>query len=177
MDQDYNYFVAAGPSLDAVRQWQLERKAVSAQIEAVRERVGAEAAVNRRTLVGFTFAGDVPAGWARAGEVEGKSYFAPTRRSQAGKALRQEMGALRPPGVEAFARLIGLGPYVGADYVLRYVTFAILVDTTVIRVPADTGGSRKVTPEGGTPLKLSEYLAMKSRHVAAKEAAHAEAQS
>jgi hypothetical protein len=129
---------------------------------ALAAEVGAEGPVHSHSVVGFVFGGDTPPeGWSEAGRVEGRPYFAPSRRTKAGRALHGRMAAIRTLTGREFGQAFGHhGVLVGGNRIL-FMAFEPLGDALVIAVPRGDGDGEGLVPPDAAPLKMSEYWAMK----------------
>lgn len=160
-------FLAEGKSREIVEAFWQQRSEVAARQKMLTDEVGALNAVTQGGVIGFVFENDEhPDGWKKVGAISGKNYFAPTKRTDAGKAIRTRMAELRMPGASDFHGMfpgVGFGIMDGRQGIIRWMTYDIINDdTVVILVPRPSNPSEELyTPPDAKPLKMSEYWALK----------------
>jgi len=173
MAGERSYFVAQGKSLDIIQDYLRLATAHREHMLAIKERIGAEGVFEvpgDNLIVGFSFVGDLPEGLRWDKRVSGMAV--PDRRLKVGKALAKEMAEHPcPTSWEFTGKMIGgtkrLGPNrFGSGDIMGFAGYEVIGDRYIISVP-HAKGKEPTTPHDATPLKRSEYWALKEAAEAA----------
>lgn len=164
MTKERKYFLAHGKSEQIVRDFFARRAAAFDAANALANEVGGMAGAVSYRMVGVVFDGDPPAGWTKRGEASGgKPYYAPLRKSKAGKEIHRRMADVYPPRAgdlhHEFVQDGGVLEQDGANVMISYISAEIVGESAILTVPA----SMDFSPPDALPLKTSEYWALKER--------------
>lgn len=159
---DRKYFLAHGESEAKVRSFFEKRREANNVAEALAKEVGGKGAAVGRTMVGVIFEGNAPDGWTSKGCVsDGTAYYSPLRRTKAGKDICKRMSAIRVPDASAlhseFTSEGGCLEPNGQGISICWISAEIAKGKAIISVP----GGMDFVPSESTPLKMSEYWALK----------------
>lgn len=167
MESDREYWIAGGEDLERARAFIAERETGFALMNETAAKHGGKPVHNGRGIVGLTFDGSAPDGWIRKGYVSGKAYFMPKRDSAARKAIAKELASVRINDASGFHSLFsktgGVMKAAGSGVAIHYIVWDWAGDQILLSVP--TGSDFQ--PTGSTPLKMSEYWALKEQAKAA----------
>jgi len=171
MSHESRYYIAKGRSLQAVESWREKYRRTMEAGRALAEEIGAEHAAYTHSICGFSFKDDIaPEGWEKAGHVKDRPFFRPTRRTKAGRALRDRMTRINVPGLWEFERLLGGGEAVIGGNRLALPTFETLGNDVILVIPV-AKREEQFTPPDAEPIKASEYWARKEAKEASADAA------
>jgi len=158
------------PAAEAIQQILADRTAMFILVEALVERLGAKSAIWKHSIVGFIFEdGKAPEGWKNKGKVSGQSFYAPEKRKKADRELWKEFGSFsRDAFRDAINTLLtGSGWGVMNGMKIRSCMMEKIGGVRVVGIPTgenDKPGHKEnnhTLPDGITPLKTSEYYALK----------------
>lgn len=156
------YYLAHGDSEAKVRDFFTKRQAAIIAANDMAKEVGGNGTVGAYRISGIVFKDGAPEGWTEKGtSTDGQRYYMPLRRSKAGKALCQRLAQIRIPAASdlhsEFSPDGGHMSTVGLGITINYISAEIVKGKSIITVP---DGIDFVPPES-TPLKMSEYWALK----------------
>ena len=157
-----SYFLAHGESEKKVRDFFARRLDALREASELAKSLGGDGTVGSRRVSGVIFKGGKPEGWAEKGVTStGERYYMPLRKSKAGKALAARISSLRiPDGMELHSEFSNDGGHLatsGMGISIQYISAEIAKGKAIISVPA----GMDFTPPESTPLKMSEYWALK----------------
>lgn len=164
MERNYYLVDPNGKSMEAISEWQrMKIEAIDAAY-TLAEEYGADSVWRAgERIVGFHFSSHPGRWWKPVPDLEGVYY--PDRRSTAGKTIAKRIGALRIPGVNTFADIIGGGHFIClSDGRVTSIGFKEIGGRYVISMPkcdAHVGNEAGFIPPDTTLLKPSEYYALK----------------
>lgn len=169
MDSEREYFIAGGKDLEIAKSFIEKYQALSdAQAEFAHVR-GGKAVGQGGYFSGIIFPNGEPIGWVKKGECEGVAFFRPARRKGELKQTSDAMDALRVPGCREFHREIcgthsGViaGPHPKGGARILYASWEWAGETMILSIPVGAG----FAPDGSTPLKMSEYWALREKTAA-----------
>lgn len=161
------YFLAHGSSEAKVRDFFERRVAAIKAGNDLAKSLGADCAVFSSRVGGVVFSGKAPDGWAKKGiTTEGTPYWMPLRKSKAGKELAERLTAICiPDGRELHSLFSSAGGHfamIGGSFAIHYISAEITKNKVIISVP----DGLDFTPPDATPLKMSEYWAIKEGEAA-----------
>lgn len=162
-----SYFLAHGESEAKVRDFFERRTTAIREANDLAKSVGGTCAVFSSYVSGVMFDGNAPEGWTHKGyTTDGGKYWMPLRKSKAGKELAKRLTAIRIPGaMDLHGALSSEGGYLagsGTGFALHWISAEIAKGKAIISVPA----GMDFTPPESTPLKMSEYWAIKEGEAA-----------
>lgn len=157
-----SYFLAHGESEAKVRDFFERRVAAIREGNDLAKSLGGEGAVFGSHVGGVIFAGKAPDGWTWKGRTtDGSKYYMPLRKNKAGKDLANRLTSIRiPEGRELHSLFSSDGGHLdtsGMGFAIHYISAEIAKGKAIISVPA----GMDFTPPESTPLKMSEYWAIK----------------
>lgn len=162
-----SYFLAHGESETKVREFFEARRSAHQAAEALAKEVGGKGAAVGWSMAGVIFEANAPEGWTCKGTTtDGIKYHMPLRRTKAGKELCKRISAIRVPDAKAlhsqFSADGGHFASSGMGFAIHYISAEIAKGKAIISVPA----GMDFTPPDTTPLKMSEYWAIKEGETA-----------
>jgi len=166
MDRKYYLVDPNGKSMEAIKEWQRMKIAAIEAAKNIALEFGADTEVITRGnfVAAFQFKSDPGRAWRPISKIgEFLHCYTPDLRKKAGKAIFNRLSAIRMPGSEDFAKLIGGGFFIVCGNQWGSISFQKFDDKYVISMPIgdrDNADAAFVPPDT-TPLKLSEYYALK----------------
>ena len=157
-----SYFLAHGESETKVREFFTKRQAAIIAANDMAKEVGGTGTVGAYRVSGILFKDGPPEGWTQKGtSTDGQRYYMPLRRSKAGKALCQRIAAIRIPAASdlhsEFSTDGGHMASAGLGITINYISAEMVRGKAIISVP----NGMDFVPPDSTPLKMSEYWAIK----------------
>lgn len=161
------YFLAHGESETKVRAFFERRVAAIKEGNDLAVSLGGLCAVFSHCVGGVIFADKAPDGWTMKGRTsKGEKYFMPLRKSKAGKDLASRLTSIRiPEARDLHSQFSSDGGHIdggGMGFAIHYISAEIAKGKAIISVPAGLD----FTPPESTPLKMSEYWAIKEGEAA-----------
>ena len=171
MERKYYLADPNGKSFKAIKTWQqMSGDAITAAL-AVGEEFGAKT-VDRAgdSISAFHFDADPGPAWRQL-KNHGKDRYFPHQGTKAGKELAKRIKAIKIPTAFLFAGLLGGGRLIISGGRYWTASFEVIGDAYIVSIPVGDGSQspdESFVPPDATPLKLSEYYALKEAAEAAK---------
>lgn len=162
MERKYYLVKPEGKSMEAIMEWQkLSKEASKASYDLAKEYGADQVWQSRESILGFHFKTHPGRWWKEVTDHD--DIYCPDRRSTAGKTIAKRMESIRLPGNETFANIIGGGHFIVRGNQWGRIGFEIFGDKYVISLPIGDPEEKdsSFVPPDTTPLKLSEYYALK----------------
>lgn len=135
--------------------------------------LGAKAWYGRGGIAALLFENEpteLPVGFRRDPKHDMQRMFAlvPDKKAKAGKVRAAELKALpRSPDLMDFSKTIGFG-FIIRGMAMMMASFETVGDSRILTIPKPEDPGKQFIPPDCTPLKLSEYYAMKEAEEAKK---------
>jgi len=165
MERKYYLAQPGGKSMETITTWRKMYKEATAAAYALGQELGASFVYRRgASISGFLFDRDPGRAW-RPLKDQGKGLYMPNRATSIGKNIMKKVNAIKIPISSDFANLLGGGGFILSGNEIGYASFEIIGDAYIVGIPVEDNpygdNSDPFIPPDTTPLKLSEYYAMK----------------
>lgn len=165
METERNYYIAGGKDLEKTLDFIQQRETSREEIREKAEKYGAKSgATNGFFIGGLIFEnGEAPLGWIEKGRTnDNEPFFLPRRSTKMNREICKDINSVRVPSMAQFNGMFCKDGGVlkeGEGFSMRrlYISWEKVKDTILLSVPIGS----EFTPDGSTPLKMSEYWALK----------------
>jgi len=162
MERKYYLATPGGKSHEAILTWQKMSTEAIKEGYALAHELGAQRIYRSgERIVAFDFKKEDPGRAWRNVRALGCGKYMPNKTTKAGKEIMKKVDAIRIPDHRLFSELMGGGWLIVRGNMWGSVSFETIGDNYVVSVPI--GDDEDFIPKDVTPLKLSEYYAMKEQ--------------